>query len=58
VQQALVEDFQSLDGLSVYACGSPEMIHDASSLLVDNGLQENRFFSDAFLPNKSGSLND
>jgi len=58
VQQALVEDFQSLDGLSVYACGSPEMIHDASSLLVDNGLQENRFFSDAFLPNKSGGLND
>ena len=50
VQQALVEDFHSLDGLSVYACGSPEMIHDARSLLVGKGLQENRFYSDAFLP--------
>jgi len=49
VQQALVEDLQSLDGLSVYACGSPEMIHDARMLLVGNGLQENRFYSDAFL---------
>ena len=49
VQQALLQDFHSLDGLSVYACGSPEMIHDARSLLVGNGLQENRFYSDAFL---------
>jgi len=49
IQQALVQDFHSLDGLSVYACGSPEMIHDARSLLVGNGLQENRFYSDAFL---------
>ena len=49
VQQALAQDFKSLDGLSVYACGSPEMIHDARSLLVGNGLQENRFYSDAFL---------
>jgi len=49
VQQALVEDFKSLDGLSVYACGSPEMINDARMLLVGNGLQENRFYSDAFL---------
>ena len=47
--EALVEDFQSLDGLSVYACGSPEMIHDARTLLVSNGLQENRFYSDVFL---------
>ena len=49
VQQALVEDFKSLDGLSVYACGSPEMINDARMLLVGNGLQEKRFYSDAFL---------
>ena len=53
VQQALVEDFQSLDGLSVYACGSPEMIQDARTLLVGNGLQENRFYSDAFLASAS-----
>ncbi len=52
VQQALVEDLQSLDGLSVYACGSPEMIHDARTLLVGKGLKENRFLSDAFLPNQ------
>ena len=49
VQQALVEEFQSVDGLSVYACGSPEMIQDARTLLAANGLQENRFYSDAFL---------
>jgi len=49
VQHALVEDFRDLDGVSVYACGSPDMIHAARSLLVGNGLQENRFYSDAFL---------
>ena len=49
IQEALVEDFETLDQLSVYACGSPDMIHSARTLLIDNGLQENKFYSDAFL---------
>jgi CDP-4-dehydro-6-deoxyglucose reductase len=54
VQNVLVEAKPDLHNSSVYACGSDVMIHSAKKLLINKGLQEQRFYSDAFV--SSGSL--
>jgi CDP-4-dehydro-6-deoxyglucose reductase len=48
VQDAVLRDFSDLSGYQVYACGSPNMIDSASASLMNNGLPEDAFFSDAF----------
>lgn len=49
VQHAVVEDAIHLPGAAIYACGSNAMIASARALLVEAGLPERRFFSDAFV---------
>lgn len=49
VQSALMADGHDLKQLTVYACGSNEMIHDARRQLVASGLDERHFHSDAFV---------
>jgi CDP-4-dehydro-6-deoxyglucose reductase, E3 len=50
VQQAVLGKVADWSRSVVYACGSEAMIHDARQLLVPAGLDERRFFSDAFVP--------
>lgn len=51
VQHAALHSYLGLLQAEVLACGSPEMIHDAKSLLCrEGGLPEGAFFSDAFVP--------
>jgi len=49
VQQALLGQARDWQRTAVYACGSETMIHGARQLLVDAGLNERRFLSDAFV---------
>lgn len=49
VQNAVMDETIDLQNAQVYACGSPEMIASAKSLFLNNNLQENNFFSDAFV---------
>lgn len=49
VQQAVLEDFGTLDGYEVYACGNPAMTSAAHAAFVGAGLPEDDFFSDAFV---------
>lgn len=49
VQQNLIETLPDLSQAVVYACGSNAMIHSAKDMLLQAGLLNNRFFSDAFL---------
>lgn len=49
VQQAVVDKNIDLENAQVYACGSVKMIEDAKKLLIENNLEENQFFSDAFV---------
>ncbi len=49
VQHALLADQIDLKNAVVYACGSPEMIRDAKKLLIQHGLKNTNFYSDAFL---------
>ena len=44
-----IEENPDLTRTIVYACGSDEMIRDSSKLLIDLGLPEKHFFSDAFV---------
>lgn len=49
VHQIVVEDFDSLQDVMVYACGSPRMVDSARRAFVDTrGLPESAFFSDPF----------
>jgi CDP-4-dehydro-6-deoxyglucose reductase len=48
VQNAVINDFESLDGFDVYACGSLQMIREAKELFLKQGLSLNAFYSDAF----------
>lgn len=52
VHQAVCEDFDSLDGYQVYACGAPVMIDAAKKDFSEKGLPSDAFFSDAFTPAK------
>lgn len=49
VQNNLRFTSSDLSKIAVYACGSDDMIRDARRLLFDSGLQESRFYSDAFV---------
>jgi CDP-4-dehydro-6-deoxyglucose reductase len=49
VQTCAMEDITNLANHAVYACGSNAMIQSAKTLLVENGLNENQFYSDAFV---------
>lgn len=49
VQDALLEDMSDMGALSVYACGSPEMISSSLRVLIQQGLKETRFHADAFV---------
>lgn len=49
VQDALLDLGINISNSAVYACGSIEMINDSSRALIKNGLNENNFYSDAFV---------
>jgi len=48
VQSAVLDAVENLARYQVYACGSPQMIDRAKTLLVEKGLDEKNFYSDAF----------
>lgn len=51
VHQAVLDDFSTLKGHEVYACGNPAMVEAArKSFCGDAGLPEDAFFMDAFTP--------
>jgi len=51
VHQAVLEDFDSLSGYQVYACGSPVMVGAARTDFISlRNLPEDEFISDAFTP--------
>jgi CDP-4-dehydro-6-deoxyglucose reductase len=49
-QHEVLKQHQNLNGYEVYACGSDQMIHDAKKLFINHGLQNDKFYSDSFLP--------
>ena len=49
VQDIVLKQTIDLKQTQVYACGSNTMIEGAKKLLIKNGLNENQFFSDAFV---------
>lgn len=49
VQEVVLRNKLSLKEAQVYACGSSAMIESAKAILVQNGLDKRRFFSDAFV---------
>lgn len=49
VQDEACKMFGDFSGAAVYACGSPNMIQDARTLLLENGLDDSRFHADAFV---------
>jgi CDP-4-dehydro-6-deoxyglucose reductase, E3 len=49
VHETVLEDFGSLAGLQVYACGNPAMTSAAHETFVKAGLPDDDFFSDAFV---------
>lgn len=48
VHEAILQDYQQLDGYQVYACGSPEMVEAGRVPFMARGLPEDQFFSDKF----------
>ncbi|MEI6738483.1 MAG: FAD-binding oxidoreductase, partial [Pseudomonadota bacterium] len=48
VHQAVIDDFQSLAGYQVYACGAPVMIEISQKTFFERGLPEDEFFADSF----------
>ncbi len=53
VHQAVLDQFGSLSGFDVYACGSPVMVEAARQDFIKNGLENTRFFSDSFVPSST-----
>lgn len=52
VQDFALRDFPDMSQCEVYACGSPQMIQSAQTLLCTQGkLPKQAFFADAFTPN-------
>jgi CDP-4-dehydro-6-deoxyglucose reductase, E3 len=49
VQDVLLQRDIDWERASVYACGSEAMIHSARTQLVEGGLAERQFYSDAFV---------
>jgi len=48
VHQAVLDDFDSLSGHEVYACGAPIMIDTAQQTFAARGLPDDEFFADSF----------
>lgn len=48
VHQAILDDFPSLAGYQVYACGAPIMIDTGQKAFAARGLPDNEFFADSF----------
>jgi CDP-4-dehydro-6-deoxyglucose reductase, E3 len=48
VHQAVLDDFASLAGYQVYACGAPPMIDISKTTFMERGLPEEEFFADSF----------
>lgn len=49
VQEAVLKDFDDLNGYEVYACGLPRMVYEAQEALVSRrGLDPEHYYSDAF----------
>ncbi|MDP2827712.1 MAG: CDP-6-deoxy-delta-3,4-glucoseen reductase [Sulfuricellaceae bacterium] len=48
VHQAILDDFDTLEGFQVYACGAPQMVEAGRSAFLARGLPEEAFFADAF----------
>lgn len=48
VQQAVLEDFESLTGYEVYSCGNPTMVKEGFQLLTQHGVAQDDYMSDAF----------
>lgn len=48
VHQAILDDFHSLAGYQVYACGAPAMIEIGQKSFFERGLPEDEFFADSF----------
>lgn len=49
IQDILIKQNIPLENAQVYACGSNYMIESAKKLLIENGLNQKNFFSDAFV---------
>jgi CDP-4-dehydro-6-deoxyglucose reductase, E3 len=48
VHQAVLDDFDSLAGYQVYACGAPVMIDASKDAFISQGLPEDEYFADSF----------
>ena len=48
VHQAIADDFESLAGFEVYACGPPVMIEAGQKMFASKGLSDDDFYADAF----------
>ena len=48
VHQAIVDDFESLAGYEIYACGAPVMIELGQKAFAAKGLPDDAFFADSF----------
>ncbi len=48
VQNAVLEDFDSLAGYEVYSCGNPAMVKEGFTLLTGHGVGKDDYMSDAF----------
>ncbi len=49
VTEAILQDHSDLSSYEVYACGSPDMVEAGRAAFLGNGLQVDRYYSDAFL---------
>jgi len=57
VQDVILSTKPDLGDAAVYACGSAEMIRDAKEVLVQAGLPQQRFYSDAFVCSATNTSN-
>ena len=48
VHQAVIDDFASLAGYQIYACGAPVMIDVSKAAFIARGLPDDEFFADSF----------
>lgn len=49
VHEAILQDYLALDGCQVYACGPPAMIEAGRAPFMAKGLQQEQYFTDAFV---------
>ncbi len=54
IQNVLAQSCSNFGNTAVYACGSDTMIQSARKMLIERGLPERRFYSDAFVCSLAG----